>query len=558
MPWTLYRYILRELLKLLLLTTAVLVVVMSFATAVQPMSDGQLTAALLVKFVIFTAPTVLGFALPFAGAFASTLVFIRLAGDNEILACSASGISYVKVLAPVLALGVVLTGGMLYLSNAVVPSFFRLAERTVEGDVIGLLVTQLGQRQFFEFPGEDVVVYADSAAQFPPQEVPGSALPMTQLVELGGVVVGRTDGRGRILEDTTAENAVLMVFSDRDTEDAWGVFELQNVTRYAPTTGVLMRVAWTRVGPLRIPSLFSDDPKFLSASDLDAYEREPERSREIRESIQSLASAMATESLRQAFGAVKDRAVLYGPLQDERYVLSVPRVEEDGELLRMSSGVDADGEAVPIRMSFYADGRVEGQPFRTYTAESAFVRVQTNALTPEPTIDLELLDVQIEDHRGGPTVGSKSLMFRQLAWPEFLPDDLEQRPAAELLAEAELPTYAASATVSSMAGSLDRAVAALRRDIVGQRHERAASAVSCALLLLLGAVLSMKLKGQAPLVVYFWSFMLAIVTLIIISSGVNLAQGADVSVATGMAVVWAGNGLLLLVLVGTYYRLARN
>ena len=35
MPWTLYKYILRELLKLLGLTTVVLVVVMSFAAAVQ-------------------------------------------------------------------------------------------------------------------------------------------------------------------------------------------------------------------------------------------------------------------------------------------------------------------------------------------------------------------------------------------------------------------------------------------------------------------------------------------------------------------------------------------
>ncbi|MEO1237696.1 MAG: LptF/LptG family permease, partial [Planctomycetota bacterium] len=507
--------------------------------------------------------------------FAATLVFIRLAGDNEILACSASGISYLKILAPVLALGVVLTGGMLYLANAVVPTFYRLAERTVEGDVISLLVTQLGQRQFFEFPGEDVVVYADGAEQFPPQPLEGSALPMTQLVELDGVVVGRTDDEGRILEDTTAENAILMVFSDRETEDAWGIFELENVTRYAPTTGVLMRVAWTRVGPLRVPSLFSDHPKFLSAGELDEYEQRPERSRRVREATQGLASAMATESLRQAFAVVKDRAVLHGPLRDERYVLSVPHVEEDGELLRLSSlphgGGQGEGSETPdsgtenpggsgggVRMAFYADGRVTGEPFRTYEAESAFVRVRTNAVTPEPTIDLELVNVTIRDAAGGPTVGAASLPFRQLSWPDFLPDDLERRPPEDLLSQARGEAYAASGLVAGTADHLDSTVFELRRNIVGQRHERAASAVSCALLLLLGAVLSVRLKSQPPLAVYFWSFLLAIVTLILINSGVNVARSRDVGVAAGMAVVWSGNGLLLAVLAWSYWRLARN
>lgn len=67
MPWTLYRYILRELLKVLVLTTTVLVVVLSFGAAVGPMADGLLGPVTLVKFVLYTMPTVLGFALPFAG-----------------------------------------------------------------------------------------------------------------------------------------------------------------------------------------------------------------------------------------------------------------------------------------------------------------------------------------------------------------------------------------------------------------------------------------------------------------------------------------------------------
>lgn len=569
MPWTLYRYILREMLKLLLLTTAVLVVVISFFIAVQPMSDGKLSAALLVKFVLFTAPTALPFALPFAGAFASTLVFIRLANDNEILACSASGISYLRILAPVLALGLVLTGGMLYLANYVVPGFYRMAERTVEGDVISLLVNQLKQQQFVEFKGQNVVIYADRAAEFPPQQIEGSALPMTQLIKLEGVAVGEIDtiiprkrldakgqavhSRPRIVQDTTAQSATLMVFGDGQTDDALVRLNLENVVRYDPANGGLVRLDALRSNPIKVPSLFSDNPKFLSARELREYQAQPERHSSVRDFSRTLASAMATESLRQAFKAVKDHAVLHGPLRGDRYVLSAPKIEEEGKLLRLSA---ADGE--PIRVVFYTDGRVTGTPARTYEAESAYIRVSTNALNPEPTIDMELQTVTVTSSTGRPAVGRKKNEFRQLAWPEFLPDDLDKRRAKDLLGEARRETYAASKAVGGAATRLDDLLASLSRSIVAQRHERAASAVSCSLLLLLGAVLSIRFKGQSPLVVYFWSFLLAIVTLIIIGSGVNVASGTDASLGAGMAVVWSGNALLLIVLLLSYRKLSRN
>ena len=553
MPWTLYRYILWELCKLLALSTAVLVVVLSFAAAIQPMSDGKLSPALLLKFVAFTAPTVLGFALPFAGAFASTLVFIRLANDNEILACSASGISYLRVLAPVLAMGVVVTGGMLYLANHVVPNFYRMAERTVESDVISLMVSQLNQQSFVEFKKQDLVIYADRATSFPPQQLEGSVLPMTDLIQLEGVAVGETDPDGRIRQDTTAQTATLMVFGNGEEDDAWVRLNLENVVRTDPATGLPSRVKSLRSRPIRVPSLLTDNPKFLSSQDLNLYEAEPERNKRVRAAIDELSSAMATESLRQALLRVEDYAVLHGVLPNDRYVVSAPQIREAGEVLQMTG---REGE--PVRVEFYANGNVDGTPARTYTADAADVRVRTNALSPEPTIDLTLHNVTVVGAASAPAVGNRHVAFRQLSWPRFLPEDLDQRRAQELLAEGEKPVYAESRAVRSERSQLRYALQDLRQSIIAQRHERAASAVSFALLLLLGAVLSIRLRGQATLVVYFWSFMLAIVTLIIINSGVNVAAGTDASVAAGMAVVWAGNGLLLAVLWASYRKMARH
>lgn len=166
MPWTIYRYILRELIKLMALSAVVMVTMISFAAAIKPMSEGLLGAGSMLKFVGYSSPTMLSFVLPFAGAFASTFIFIRMASDNEILACSASGMSYARILAPVAALGLCLTMGLFYLSNFVVPGFYRAAAETLESDLMTVLVNQLNQnRPFTEIDG--YVLYADNATQMP-------------------------------------------------------------------------------------------------------------------------------------------------------------------------------------------------------------------------------------------------------------------------------------------------------------------------------------------------------------------------------------------------------
>ena len=147
MPWTLYRYILFDLVKLLALTTLVLVLLIAFAAAIKPLSDGVLSPAALLKYVVYLVPTMLPFALPFAGAFAGTLVFSRMTSDNEILACSASGMSYWTILMPVMTLGLVLTLSMFYLSGFVLPRFYQGAERMLQKDLIHLLISQVERGQ---------------------------------------------------------------------------------------------------------------------------------------------------------------------------------------------------------------------------------------------------------------------------------------------------------------------------------------------------------------------------------------------------------------------------
>ena len=556
MPWTLYKYILRELLKLLGLTTVVLVVVMSFAAAFKPMSDGLLTPDLFVKFVLFTSPTVLGLALPFAGAFASTLTFLRLSNDNEIIACSASGISYRRLLAPVFGLGLVLTVCLLLLANQVVPHFFRLAAQAATRDVVGLMAGQLANHEPFLADGIDpggsqsFVIYADETVQHEPPVGLDTPLRMTQLVELRGVAVGEVNGQNRIENDTTAERARLMVFEDDQTQDAWIKLRLDDVTRH--DIGYVKSLS-TRM--IRVPSQFSEDPKFFSSGELTRLSESPEGFDGVRRKMDQLAAALATESVRNALAVTRDRAVLDGVLS-ARYVVSAAEVTA-GE-------ADAHGGLVlggGVRVAYYADGDTAGEADRTYSAPEASAQVRTSRFDPEPAIDLTLTDATIRGPASSelPAVNEPTLSLRGLSWPSrILSDDLANQTAAQLLARAAEPTFAGATAVAERTSDLRGAVIGLKRDILAERNQRAASAVSCALLILLGAVLSIHLRGQSPLTVYFWSFLLAIVTLIVTSTGVNLAGGHKGLLSFGLAVIWSGNALLVTVIAVLYAKVVRH
>src|SRR5436189_4191181 len=110
MPWLLYRYILRDLLRVVGLTASVLVTVIAFGATIKPLAnDTLLDAAQTAKYMGLAIVPMLQFALPFAAGFAATITLHRMTNDNEILAMSASGISYRRIMVPLIGLGVALT-----------------------------------------------------------------------------------------------------------------------------------------------------------------------------------------------------------------------------------------------------------------------------------------------------------------------------------------------------------------------------------------------------------------------------------------------------------------
>src|SRR6185295_10462720 len=92
LPWTIWKHTTLEMWKLLLLTAAVLVTVISFAATVRLTAEGRLGPLDTIKYMFLAMPPMLQYALPFASGFGATLAYHRMSQDNELTAAAGSGI----------------------------------------------------------------------------------------------------------------------------------------------------------------------------------------------------------------------------------------------------------------------------------------------------------------------------------------------------------------------------------------------------------------------------------------------------------------------------------
>ena len=113
-------------------------------------------------------------------------------------------------------------------------------------------------------------------------------------------------------------------------------------------------------------------------------------------------------------------------------------------------------------------------------------------------------------------------------------------------------------TIAKSAGLLEYKVSDLLRSITGRLHERASMADNCLMVTHLGAVMSMLLRNQVPLTIFFWCFMPTVVAFLMITSGQQMIGWHHSSPWLGISMTWAGNLGLALLVIAIYGRLARN
>jgi hypothetical protein len=159
-----------DLWRLMVLAAFVMVMVIAFAATVKPLAEGTLDPANALRFMLYAMPPMLAYALPFAAGFGATLVYHRMATDNEALAAHAGGVSHRAFMAPAFFTAAVLTVGGLFMHDQIIPEFLHRMQRMITVDLSRLVASEVARGNAIK--QKNLLIFADQGKSFGPDRPP--------------------------------------------------------------------------------------------------------------------------------------------------------------------------------------------------------------------------------------------------------------------------------------------------------------------------------------------------------------------------------------------------
>jgi lipopolysaccharide export LptBFGC system permease protein LptF len=573
MLWTLWRSILFEFWRMLIITTAIVVAAISFAATVKPLADGSLTFDQAFRFLGYAIPPMLAYALPFAAGFSATMTYHRMVADNELTATFASGISHKQTLFPMLLSGVILAGTLVALNNQIIPRFLQRMEEMVTRDFAKILVNSLSQGRSAMVGNTEI--HADRVEEIPPK--PGS--PVEQQFRLGGVVMIEAEDDGTIRIDGTAAHAWIQLLpawalapeqrsriADDDARTIVMQFEDLTINEQGDA------VAWESVTSpaIPIPRVFKDDPKFMTASEMETLHDDPDQMNFVDRPRAQLARAIASH---QTLNTLRDLVNSAQPLQfttghNQSITILAGSITQQGTQWVLSPLRSTNTIEIQVTKPDGHTDRLSAQsatlnPNATSTIDPFDNQSNANSLT----LDLDLSTVTI---LGGSQSSPSDNQFQsntQIANTQYtslhLRNDplpaLLAKPSSEMLIAAEPYRHQSSTQYSlpihDLANRLEYEIAHLDREVLSKVHERWAFSAAALIMVLAGGVTAMRLKHTQPLVIYLWSFFPALLTFLFISGG---QQAVHKSGPVGLPLLWSGILLITLYTLNALRKVAKH
>lgn len=556
MPRILYRHITADLCRIMLLTASVLVTVIAFGAAIRPIMQNLFGAEDLLRFVALASVPMLQFALPFAGAFAGTIVYARLAADNEVLAMSAAGMSYRRVFMPAILLGLLLFVGMVLLVDLGVPRLWSSMDRFKTRDPTRLFVSAVERGEALALPGTSTQLYADEVRVLdlpePVGDGAGAVAPTTRL-GLAGVAAVEFGADGEPVTEFTAEFATVDIY--RDDESAYLKLLFRNATAFRDGEDALVVVPLAEPDAIDLGKGIRLKPKHLDFrgllalwGDIDGYHEVAELRRRTERALEAvdrwqclerqLAEGDGVLRLSDA-GGRRSYEVRGAKLVGTRLL---PRSKGQVELIELERGV-ASRRAAVDEASLVADERARDGSLRF----ELLARADT-----------------VADLRG---IGGGGRWPPRIAAlePSACTTRLRNLDSVDaLVAEATSLETApkGSPALSAQRGARESALAmveaarSVRADIVARIVQRINQSLSAPLMIVLGAVLAVALRGTNPLQVYLLSFLPAILAILLVSGGEQMLK--EKTSLLGILVASLGNIGLLSMIVVAVRKVARH
>lgn len=578
-PITLWRSITGELWKLLLIVTPCLVFTIALGAAVPPLSSGLLTVGDALKFVLLALPAMAVYALPFAGGFASTLVYHRIGTDNEALASHAGGISHRALLVPALATALLMCVLLGVLNEAIVPQAQHEMARMVRQDLPKLLAQNIQRGRAVQPAGTNMMITADSARRIEPEAGSG----VLDIVVLGKFAAVRLDAAGNPDWETTAERATLwLVPATGDESDAQrerirsrAIIRLENSIGaqlgkgqggYRDTVDLAFEVR----------DVFWDKATFMSLRRLRQALDNPEEFNWVdlrrRELAYQMAAWVAIDEFKKDLARTGE--LRFTNAENKPVVV---RVGAGGGGSSGGGGLTSVGDSktgARFRIDSGKAGQLEVDVSRTSSTgtESGSGR-ESRLLISAPTgflaLDLGvdsynrrlLFRLELERARTRESTSTESaagaeralLTLASLKGPTSPLEELLRLNSHDMLAKARRSPHAKE--LEFPINDLVSNIAQVRRDILAKTNERFAMAATSVLMVLTGAITALKLSKRLPITVYLWTFVPAVICLMTISGGKHLTTEVG---PRGLLLLWLGVAAMFVYTVFTYRTITRH
>jgi hypothetical protein len=217
----------------------------------------------------------------------------------------------------------------------------------------------------------------------------------------------------------------------------------------------------------------------------------------------------------------------------------------------------------PVRVEQWVRGRLES----TFTADAADVALSNDQLTGTGvSASLELHgNVKRRDHiKNIDPVGTGSTSLSGIVLPNEMKSipgvtsNLQDMTGPQKLELLDFAAASPQPKLRKLRADVGKKMQDLFQKIKSEFHSRASFSVSCLTLVLFGAALGILLRGKNPLAVFVLGFVPAIVLVLLITAGRQLAEGDPRNVTKGIVLIWAGNAVLLALVAGVYGKLLRQ
>lgn len=511
MPWTLQRYILREMAKTFGLTAVALTGLLTCGGGVMQMIKlGDVSPDQLLTLLALIVPVSLALTLPIAALFSATATYGRLSADNEFVACRSSGINLHILFLPTVVLSLLSATVTFVLINFVIPGMVQNINQFIEGDVGAMVQRRLNRPSGIRL-GRRFRIHADNSTV--------DAADPDRIV-LQHVAFVQLDKDDWVRYGTARE--VFLDFErspQRIKVSGW----MSGLSYYDRKQGQFVEQAEQVIPTNIIPSLLPQKLKFLTLPELLHYHARPQEWYHVRDGM---------ERLRREVGRLRVYQALWDDWRDGSDVVIAD--SRTTITLRSELAVPPDERGIELTGGVTIEERRDGTLYR-YTAERVLIDLTPGDTMGDATIRVEAYAVT--EHEGDREYTRPKRTLRGVAVEPALVAQVEALTNEELLRPDSDPSD--SKQLANKRHKARELIEETVREVRSTISERFAFSVSVFVLMILGAALGIVFRGAHVVTAFGISFVPSLFVIIAIVMGKQMSHNAPTHIL-GLGVMWSG------------------